>query len=75
MTNEEKLEFARHALRQKIDSIETWQAFKTMFANISPAVIKSFVVNQLEARAQSFRDSATAGNSVADEIDQLVGEL
>lgn len=75
MTNEEKLNFAKYALTQKIESIDTWQAFKSMVANASPAGIKAFVIDKLQERAQSLRDSATAGNSVASEIDQMVGEL
>lgn len=75
MTNEEKLNFAKYALTQKIESIDTWQTFRNMVANASPAAIKNFVVNQLEARAQSLRDSAIAGNAVAKEIDTMVGEL
>ena len=75
MTNEEKLIFSRDALVDKIHSIDTWEGFRQMVMNASPANIKAFVIDKLQERAQSLRDSATAGNSVASEIDQMINEL
>ena len=74
MTDEEKLEFSVEAFKDRLDRIETWDAFKQTIGNISPGVVNNFLKNRLAEQRDSYYSGAAANTNAGDELDDLVGE-
>ena len=75
MEDEEKLRISVDAFERKLRSIDSWIQFKGLLQTVTKAQIKNFIKSNLQAYAQSLRDSAIAGNANAEEIDSVADEI
>ena len=75
MTDDEKLEIAREAFKRKLDSIQTWDQFKNTVKNLTSEGVITFIKNNLENAAISYRSSSDSMDEKAGEIDTLVNEI
>ena len=56
MTDSEKLERVKAKFIAKIESIPTWDIFKSLVSNITPLQIKTFIKKALQDEANERRD-------------------
>ncbi len=75
MTDEKKLRITKDAFIEKVESIETWTAFKTILSQITKTKVKKFIKNNLTIAEQDQTDIATHSTGMAVELGSLITEV
>ena len=75
MEDKEKLEITKGAFMRRIDTIPTWDNFKSLLNSITKQQVINFVKANLEQNASNCRDNATHSRDMAEDIDDLVEEV
>lgn len=75
LTDEQKLEAAKRAFIEKLDSIDDWATFKSLLQNISPTMVKNFLKNKIEEKEQAYIDASTQLATTSADLGDLVDEI
>lgn len=75
LSDEEKLDVSVDAFKRKLDSIETWTAFKSMLNNITKTMVVNFLKGRIGDSADSYEAGAAQNTAKAADLDDLVNEF
>ena len=75
LTDEEKLYFAKNALKIKIMQVDDWDQFKSWIAIVTPTRIKNLIIAALEDREAAATGEAAEQTTLATDLDSLSTEI